>query len=142
MTDVLMGRLRVYLYITFAMAISDLAVSIIIAVLAYITNILLNPLVMLCIVVMVALSIAILIFTPKYFKSGNMPYIKFIWFLESLTLVVIFIVLEIVIPGGSSDVRFISLLCALLFTLATIGIASTEAPNWIYMLRKSKAKQL
>jgi len=140
MSDVLMDRLRVYLYITFAMAISGVVASIIIAVLAYITNILLNPLVMLCIVVMVALSIAILIFTPKYFKSGNMPYIKFIWFLESLILVVIFIVLGIVIPGGSSDVRFISLLGVLLFTLVTIGIASTEAPNWIHLLRKSKTE--
>jgi len=136
MTDVLMERIRVYLYITFAMAISDLTASIIIAVLAYIMNILLNPLVMLCIVAMVALSIAILIFTPKYFKSGNMPYIKFIWFLESLILAVIFIVLPSAIPGFDS----LSLLYALCFTLLAIGIASIEAPNWIYLLRKSKTK--
>jgi len=135
MSDVLMDRLRVYLYITFAMAISGVVASIIIAVLAYITNILLNPLVMLCIVVMVALSIAILIFTPKYFKSGNMPYIKFIWFLDSLIVAVIFIVLPSIIPGFS----LISL-CALVLILFAIIIASTEAPNWIYLLRKSKTK--
>jgi len=48
MTDVLMDRLRIHLYITAAIAVFELAMSIAIAVLAYIAN-LLNPLVALCV---------------------------------------------------------------------------------------------
>jgi len=131
MSDVLMERIRVYLYMTGAIAVFELAVFIAIAVLAYIAN-LLNPLAMLCIVAMAVQSIAILILVPKYRRS--MPHIKFMWFLEFLTPAIILIVLSNAI-GFSPP-----LLAVLVLTLCAIGIASIEAPNWIYLLRKSKTK--
>jgi len=137
MTDVLMDRLRIHLYITAAIAVFELAVSIAIAVLAYIAN-LLNPLVMLCVAALSVQSTAILILMSKY--SRSMPYIRFMWFLEFLTVAVVIAIVSSAIPGISPDMRLASLLAALVLTMLAVGEASIEAPNWIYLLRKSKTK--
>jgi len=132
MTEVLRDRLRIHLYITAAIAIFELAVSIAVAILAYIAN-LLNPLVALCVATLATQSIAILILIPKY--SRSMPYIRFMRFIEFLTAAVVIIALSNAILGSPSLP-----LAALVLILLAIGIASIEAPNWIYLLRKSKTK--
>ncbi|ADM27154.1 hypothetical protein Igag_0308 [Ignisphaera aggregans DSM 17230] len=111
--------------------------SIAIAVLAYIAN-LLNPLVMLCVAALTVQSIAILVRIFKY--SRSMPYTRFMRFLEFLTAAVVIIGLWIVILSGSPDVRFTSLLVALGLTMLAIGKASIEAPKLDIPIKKIKIK--
>jgi len=132
MSDVLEDRLRDYLYVTAAIAVFELAVSIAAAVLFYIAD-LLNPLVALCVAVLAVQSAAILALMPRY--GGRMPYIKFMWFLELLTPAVVLIALSNAVP----DFRPSSI-AVLALILSALGIASTEAPNWVYLLKKSKMK--
>jgi len=132
----LRGRLRTHLYVTAAIAVLELAVSIAAAVLAYVAGILLNPLVALCVAALAAQSVAILMLIPRY--GGRMPYIRFMRFLEFLTAAVVIAVLSYAIPGISPDMRLASLLAALVLAMLAVGIASREAPNWIHLLRKSK----
>jgi len=137
MSDVLKDRLRVYLYVTAAIAVFELAVSIAVAVLSYIAN-LLNPLVALCVAVLAVQSAAILALMPRY--GGRMPYIRFMRFLEFLTAAVVIAVLSYAVPGISPDMRSASLLSAFVLAMFAVGIASREAPNWIHLPRKSKNK--
>jgi len=132
MSDVLKGRLRLHLYVTAAIAVFELAVSIAAAVLTYIAN-LLNPLVALCLAAIAVQSAAIPALIPRY--GVRMPYIKFMQFLELLTPAVVLIALSNAIP----DFRP-SPIAVLVLMLGAIGIASTEAPNWAYLLKKSKMK--
>jgi len=69
-----------------------------------------------------------------------MPYIRFMQFLEFLTAAVVIAIVSSAIPGISPDMRLASLLAALVLTMLAVGKASIEAPNWIYLLRKSKIK--
>jgi len=129
MAGALKDRLRDYLYATAAIAVFELAVSIAAAVLSYIAN-LLNPLVALCVAALAVQSAAILALMPRY--GGRMPYIKFMWFLELLTPAVVLIALSNAIPDFHPSP------IAILLILSAIAIASTEAPNWVYLLKKSK----
>jgi len=138
MSDVLKDRLRVHLYVTAAIAVFELAVSIVAAVLAYAVGIILNPLVALCVAVLAVQSVAILALMPRY--GRRMPYIRFMRFLEFLTAAAVIAALSYAVPGISPDMRLASLLAALVLAMFAVGIASREAPNWIHLLRKSKTK--
>jgi len=140
-SDVLRSKPQVHRYKTIAFTVIVLAISIAIAVIAYMMNILSNPMAVAGISAILTLSTASIILMIRYINyinRGITPYTKFIWFLNYLILTVILITLPATIPSTQPIHKGAWILGILLPTSLAISIAVEEAPNWIYLLRKSK----
>jgi len=144
MPDVLAERLRIYRYATVVGTATAIVGSIFAAVVAavYAPSSLGNPFVVAGLSAMFVLAAASLALTLK-FINRRMPYIKLVWLVHFVLLAVY----AATVPAIVSSVQPLTPEWRLRYWLwmfvAVSGIlyvASTEAPNWVYLLRKSRSE--
>jgi len=144
MPDVLAERLRVYRYATIAGTAVAIAGSIFAAVVAavYAPSSLGNPLVVAGLFALFVLTATSLALTLK-FINRRMPYIKLIRLVHFALLTTLVVTVPAIVSSVQPLTPEWEFHYKVLMFLAISGIiliASTEAPNWVYLLRKSRSK--
>jgi len=144
MPDVLAERLRIYRYATVVGTAVAMVNSIFVAAVAaiYAPSSLGNPLVVAGLSALFVLAAASLMLTLR-FINRRMPYIKLIWLVGAAWLAVFIATVPAIVSSVqplTPEWEFHYKVLMFLAISWIILIASTEAPNWVYLLRKSRSE--
>jgi len=144
MPDVLAERLRIYRYATVVGTAAAIVGSIFAAAVAavYAPSSLGNPLVVAGLSAMFVLAAASLMLTLRFVKR-RMPYIKLVWLIHDVWLAVSVATVPAILSSVqplTPDWRLHYWLWMFVAVSGIVLVASTEAPNWVYLLRKSRSE--